>query len=102
MWTQSRYRRRHEVDDGLHALLIQTLCAHHRQHHAGLGILLLPGEWFPPRQDKVDTCGAYALDRADGARKFALHRPCLADFLLKRGKQVTVAAVEQFIANRSE
>ena len=60
---QARHRRGDEVEDGLHALLIQPLRARHRQHHARLGLLLLARERFAARQHEVHAGRADAADR---------------------------------------
>ena len=52
---QSRHRGGDQIEDCLHALLIQPLRPHHRQHHAGLGFLLFTREGFPVRQHQHDA-----------------------------------------------
>ena len=75
--------------------------ADHGEQHPGLRILLVVREGLALRQHEVHAGGTHAADGADGAHQLALQRAGLVDFLLEVGRGEAVAAIEDFVADRT-
>ena len=62
---QARHRGGDEIQDRLHALVVQPRGARHGEQHRGLRVLLLAGERLPPGQHQMNAHRAHAGDGPD-------------------------------------